>query len=117
MILLTQISVPKEHTKYFSADDITVEWNSSEKDAFSILHLNVRSLSKNLETFLAELDFGFQIICPTGSWCSVDADNENINGLPGYNSAHQVRKHGQGVGFVRNIDRGWDSCLSPLFNL
>ena len=40
---------PKEHTNYFSADDITVELNSSEKDAFSILHLNIRSLNKNFE--------------------------------------------------------------------
>ena len=35
-------SVPKEQTRYFSIDNITiiitVEMNSSEKDAFSILH-------------------------------------------------------------------------------
>ena len=34
-------SVPKEQTKYFSIDNITiitVEMNYSEKDAFSILH-------------------------------------------------------------------------------
>ena len=44
-------SVPKEHTKYFSADGITVELNSSENDAFSILHLNKRTQNKNFEKF------------------------------------------------------------------
>ena len=42
-------SFPKEHTKYFSADDIIVLLNSSGKDVFLILHLNIRSLSKNFE--------------------------------------------------------------------
>ena len=85
-------SVPKEHTKYFSADDITVELNSSQKDDFSILHLNMRNLNKileNLKAFLVKLGFGFQIICLTESWCSVDAENENIFVLPGYTSVHQ----------------------------
>ena len=74
-------SVPKEQTKYFTVDNITVELNSSEKDAFSILHLNIISLNKNFEslkTFLAELDFRIQIICLTESWCFAGADNENI---------------------------------------
>ena len=38
--------------------------NSSEKDAFLILHLNIWSLNKkfeNLRTFLVKLGFGFQI--------------------------------------------------------
>ena len=35
-------SVPKEPTKYFSVDNASVELNSSEKDVFSILHLNIR---------------------------------------------------------------------------
>ena len=85
-------SVPKEHTKYFSADDITVELNSSQKDDFSILHLNMRNLNKileNLKAFLVKLGFGFQIICLTESWCSADAENENIFVLPGYTSVHQ----------------------------
>ena len=42
-------SVPKEHTKDFSADDISVELNSSGKILFIILHKNIRNLNKNLE--------------------------------------------------------------------
>ena len=51
-------SVPKEQIKYFSIDNITVEMNFSEKNAFSILHLNIRSLNKkfkNLKTYLAQV--------------------------------------------------------------
>ena len=61
-------SVPKEHIKCFSTDGINLELNSSEKDAFSMLHINIRSLKRNFEnlrTFLAKLGFGFQIICLT----------------------------------------------------
>ena len=67
--------VPKQ-SKYFIVDSITIELNSSEKDGFSILHLNIRSLNKNFETlktFSAKLGFGFQFICLTKSWCSDDA--------------------------------------------
>ena len=75
------------------------ELNSSEKDAFSIFHLNIRSLNKNLQnlkTFLAELGCGCQIICLTESWCSTDGGNNSNYGLPGYTSVHQVRNNGQG---------------------
>ena len=75
------------------------ELNSSEKDAFSIFHLNIKSLNKNLQnlkTFLAELGCGCQIICLTEFWCSTDGDNNSIYELPGYTSVHQVRNNGQG---------------------
>ena len=44
--------LPKEQTKYFSLDNITVELNSSEKDPFSILHSNIRSQNKNFQKIL-----------------------------------------------------------------
>ena len=75
------------------------ELNSSEKDAFSIFHLNIRSLNKNLQnlkTFLAELGCGCQIICLTEFWCSTDGGNNSIYELPGYTSVHQVRNNGHG---------------------
>ena len=75
------------------------ELNSSEKDAFSIFHLNIKSLNKNLQnlkTFLAELGCGCQIICLTEFWCSTDGGNNSIYELPGYTSVHQVRNNGHG---------------------
>ena len=95
------------------------ELNSSEKDAFSIFHLNIRSLNKNLQnlkTFLAELGCGCQIICLTESWCSTDGGNNSIYGLPGYTSVHQVRNNGQG-----EVGVGGEICIflhdSSVFEL
>ena len=42
-------SIPKEQTKCFTVDNITVKLNSSENDDFSILHLNTRRLNKTLK--------------------------------------------------------------------
>ena len=42
-------SIPKEQTKYFTVDNITVKLNSSENDDFSILHLNTKRLNKTLK--------------------------------------------------------------------
>ena len=95
------------------------ELNSSEKDAFSIFHLNIRSLNKNLQnlkTFLAELGCGCQIICLTEFWCSTDGGNNSIYELPGYTSVHQVRNNGQG-----KVGVGGEICIflhdSSVFEL
>ena len=111
MILLTQTSIssiqyPKhKQTKYYMVGNITVKLHSSEKDVFSILYLNTRSLNKNFEslkTLLAEFGFRIQIICilnpeTTESQCSADAIIKNIYWPPGYYSEHQFRNLGQGV--------------------
>ena len=95
------------------------ELNSSEKDAFSIFHLNIRSLNKNLQnlkTFLAELGCGCQIICLTEFWCSTDGGNNSIYELPGYTSVHQVRNNGHG-----KVGVGGEICIflhdSSVFEL
>ena len=95
------------------------ELNSPEKDAFSIFHLNIRSLNKNLQnlkTFLAELGCGCQIICLTEFWCSTDGGNNSIYELPGYTSVHQVRNNGHG-----KVGVGGEICIflhdSSVFEL
>ena len=42
-------SIPKEQTKSFTVDNITVKLNFSENDDFSILHLNTRRLNKTMK--------------------------------------------------------------------
>ena len=95
------------------------ELNSSEKDAFSIFHLNIKSRNKNLQnlkTFLAELGCGCQIICLTEFWCSTDGGNNSIYELPGYTSVHQVRNNGHG-----KVGVGGEICIflhdSSVFEL
>ena len=72
---------------------------------FSILNLNIRSISKNFEDFkelIKKLDFNFKIICITETWCKKDEaeSEENISkksfskfSLPGYKVLHQARLH------------------------
>lgn len=66
---MSDSSVPKEQTKYFSIDNTTAELNYSEKDAFSILCLNIRrKLNKNFEnlkTSFASLNPGVLLIPTT----------------------------------------------------
>ena len=96
-------SIPKEQTKNFTVNNITVKLNSSEKDVFLLLYLKTRTLNKKVESLkrlLAKFCFWIQVICIlnpeiTESWCSADADNESIYWLPGYSSKHQFRNLGQ----------------------
>ena len=96
-------SIPKEQTKNFTVNNITVKLNSSEKDVFLLLYLKTRILNKKVESLkrlLAKFCFWIQVICIlnpeiTESWYSADADNESIYWLLGYSSKHQFRNLGQ----------------------
>ena len=59
---------------------------------FSILHLNMRSIKRNFEsfkTYLSALGFTFSIICFSETWC--DGLDNFIYDLPNYTSSHQKR--------------------------
>ena len=59
----------------FDHDMIT----SSNKNGFSILHLNSRSLNKNFDgihTFLSSIDYTFTVICISESWFYEDKSNQ-----------------------------------------
>ncbi|MBY0580085.1 MAG: hypothetical protein K2P53_00155, partial [Rickettsiales bacterium] len=74
-------------------------WESSQylkknKEAFSILNINIRSLNKNFENlklFLDEIKHNFSIICITETWCKHDEQNLHFE-LDKYTSIHQPRK-------------------------
>ena len=67
----------------------------------SILHLNIKSIKKNLKTFknfLSTLNYNFSIICFSETWLD-ETNNENSNyELPGYYSIHQIRNNCKGGG-------------------
>ena len=75
---------------------------------FSVLHLNMRSLNENFESFkelLTTIKFEFNVICFTETWCTDDPRNETLFNLENYTSINQVRKHGRGGGicvFIHN---------------
>ena len=52
-------------TQYFSPDDISTQLITSSENYFSVLHVNIRSISKNFEKLkdlLANINFKFKII-------------------------------------------------------
>ena len=67
---------------------------------FSILHLNIRSLKKNFDSFklfLSSLNFEFSIICFSETWLDDSAlACESLYKLLHYSSTHQLRGHSKG---------------------
>ena len=73
-------------------------------DAFSILHLNIRSIQKNFEKFklfLLSTKTDFKVICLTETWChNIEIEFNSNFQSKNYKVVHQVRnseKPGGGV--------------------
>ena len=96
-------------TSFLSIDEAKNKITHLNHD-FSILNLNIRSISKNFEDFrhlLKQLNFNFKIICITETWCKKDEAKSEENqskksfskfSLPGYKVLHQARPHKKGGG-------------------
>ncbi|XP_065645264.1 uncharacterized protein LOC136075756 [Hydra vulgaris] len=93
-------------SKYYTVWE-SAQYLKKNKEAFSILNINIRSLNKNFENlkfFLDEIKHKFSIICITETWCKYDEQNLHFE-LTNYTSIHQPRKKYCGGGesiFVRN---------------
>ena len=88
---------------HFTPKEFSQNLNSFDKSSFSMLHLNIRSLQKNLDSLLnllMTLKFEFKAICITETWCSDNAMNHNLFELRQYKSIHQVRRAGKGGGMA-----------------
>ena len=76
-------------TKYFSLNETKNFVNNIDSKSFSVLHLNIRSMKKNFETFrefVENLKPSFSVICLSETWCESD-DTKNSNySLEGYKS-------------------------------
>lgn len=92
-------------TSFLSANEAQKQLENCKQN-FSILNINIRSISKNFDNFkilLQQLNFTFKVICISETWCKKDGedvnDNENENktefskfSLPEYKVVHQPRK-------------------------
>ena len=60
-----QDNVSPLDTDYVSPDDFSRNFKDFTENSFSVLHLNIRSLNKNFESFaeLVKLCFKFSMIC------------------------------------------------------
>lgn len=93
-------------TKVYSMsniDELFVKSNLAKSHLYSVLHLNIRSMSKNFEKlkmFLKSSKNFFQVICLTETWCN-NSRLENSFTLPNYVAFHQPRgnnkKKGGGI--------------------
>ena len=87
--------------KYYLQDDFNKEILNYSKDAFSLCHLNVRSLQQNfstMETFLENLKIKFTILGVTETWLT--DINSNLYNLQNYSfiEKHRTNRSGGGVG-------------------
>ena len=79
---------------------------SSDKDSLSLIHINIRSLSKNYETFkiaLETIDLKFDLICVSETWM-----HEHVLDIyfPNYVPYHKMRSDRRGGGvaiYVKNV--------------
>ena len=76
------------------------------KDTMSIVHLNIRSLPKNLSKFIelmTILKFQFDIIGFSETW--LKPNNVDLYNLPGYNHEYSIRnvKTGGGIYYLLKI--------------
>ena len=88
-------------TRYILPEEFQNLFDDDISESLSILHLNIRSIKKNFETFnnfLSTLNYNFSIICFSETWLE-ETNNENSSyELPGYYSTHQIRNNRKGGG-------------------
>ena len=95
-------------SRYMVEEDINYQVSSfDEKSMFSILHLNARSLLKNLDQLnllLKNLNRSFSVLGVSETWLT-DSTSELVN-ITGYNfvSNHRKSKIGGGVGIYLQND-------------
>ena len=100
---LQQIDSP-----YFSVENFIAISEQLNKDDFSILHLNIRSLNANIDNFrefLGSLNGNFSVIVLTESWCDETANENSLLSLDNYYSVHQTRDNKKGGGICIYIHK------------
>ena len=75
-------------THYCSPNDFKNNFQSFLKDSFSVLHLNIRSINKNFESFkefYSKIKFKFSTVCFSETWVDDISFSKNSNfQLSGY---------------------------------
>ena len=89
-------------TDYISPDDFSGNFKDFTENSFSVLHLNIRSLNKNFESFAElykSLSFKFSIICFSATWSNDEnLDKNSLFQLEGYSLLHENTKYRGGWG-------------------
>ena len=97
-----QNNVSNVKANYFLMTEVKSSLASFDPNAFSVLHLSIRSMTKNFENFkefLKNLSFSFSAICLSETWCESQDESQNSNYiLSGYNFFYQYMQYRRGRG-------------------
>ena len=97
MLIFTQNNVSNVEANYFLMTEMKSSLASFDPNAFSVLHLYVRSMKK--KEFLKNLSASFSAICLSETWCESQDESQNSNYiLSGYNFFYQYRQYRRGGG-------------------
>ena len=90
-------NIPVLDTNYHFPNEVKEDLKDIVLAGFSILHLNMRCMKKNFESFrelLLQMKFDFRIICLSETWRDdYSYSNNSLFHLPNYNVVHQVRSN------------------------
>ena len=96
-----QTHISSLDTIYYIPNEVKEKLENFQQKLFSVLHVNIRSMSKNFEWFREFLDsllFTFSAICLSETWCQPHKTSKSNLQIPGYVSLHQTRKNRRGGG-------------------
>ena len=96
---------------YFSLENFAAISEKLNRNNFSMLYLDIRSLNKNVDDFrefLASFQGSFSAIVLTESWCDETANNNLLLILDNSNSVHQARKNKKRGGICIYIHKSLD---------
>ena len=85
----------KFDSQYFSFQNCKIFLRQLKEKVFSICHLNIRSLSKNidkLKELLASLNGSFSVLVVTETWYDETANKDLLLEIPNYSALHKTTK-------------------------
>ena len=109
----------QNQSSYYDSNKFNTLLNHNN-DNFSILNLNIRSLTANIDilnAFLCSLNIKFDVLCLTESW--LNSSTKDLIHMNNYNSVHSLRpfKRGGGVSIFINNNISYkliESCSLSL---
>ena len=94
-----QTQISSLDTSYYIPNEVKGKLKNFQQKSFSVLHLNIPSMSKNFELFRESLDLlclTFSAICLSETWCQPHETSDSNLRIPGYVSLHQTSKNRRG---------------------
>ena len=102
-------------TPYYSVD----EFQQIQNDDFSVLHLNIRSLQKNFDSFrmfVNECKTTFDVICLSETWRETEVSNNTLYALPNYTIIELPRDSGKrGGGLLMYLSNNHSYSIRKKF--